>query len=130
MPRLTKEDRRLMVADALRNLTKPDLLEDSDLVELLEIVPTGNGFWPHANALTLELTSIAQRVAGKLAGNARFEPHRAVLLAVVEGSTLAAWARGRGVSREYVSKAFWKPVTALVAREIFAPRKVLSSVRK
>lgn len=130
MPRLTKEDQRLLVAEALRNLAKLDLLEDSDLVDLLEIAPSGDGFWPRANTLCLELTSIAQRVVRKLEGHERYEPHRELLLAILEGSTVAAWARTRGVSREYVSKTFWKPVTQLVAQEIFAPRKALSSVRK
>ncbi len=65
-----------------------------------------------------EFQEMSQEVLLRLDGLKRFAAHRSLLEAVLTGSSIAAWARQRGISREYASRTIWKRVTEIVAQRL------------
>ena len=122
MARLTKEDRRLLVARCLLHLDILWRLEIDDLVEHLGI-EEGDVYFAGAEELERLLRRAAERVLGKLANRPQFANHASLLEAVLTGSSVNAWAQGHGMSREHVSRTTWASVTGLVATELEGLRK-------
>ena len=117
--RKTREEIRLLVAYALRNLGKPDLLEESELVDILRIEPgETESYFARGLALAEILRKAAEAAIERTARIHRFQRHRALLMAVLQGGSIASWARSVGLSREHVSRCLWRGATALVAREL------------
>ena len=118
--RIHKEKARLLVAHALRNLTKLPILEENELIDLLDIKGNGKGYWRKANELHERIELASDNVIAALSHDIAFRKHCSLLAAVLKGASIASWAVEQGVSREYVSRTVWKTVTDLVRRELFS----------
>lgn len=116
--RMSADELRGHVAWALLNLNRPDLLEDSPLLPLLNIRSNGV-LWARGRALHELLRNAASRVSDGLADIPAMSRHRSLLDGVVQDDkSLSQWAREQGRSREGVSRRLWKEVTAWVAEEV------------
>lgn len=129
MPRMNKEQQRLLVAEALRNLNRGiDLLEESELCHILALTPEPSPYWPKGKALATRLREATLSLAEKLELIPRYERHRQILLHVLEGGSVASYGRQIGMSREHLSRkgGVWHQATTLLMEELTA----LPAVRK
>ena len=121
--RYAPDEVRSMVASALHQLDRPDLLEDSELV--LQLSSQGHdGYWPRGRALRELLMRATKRVSDEMSDIGSFCERKSLLDAVVSGQPIAQWAREHGRTREAVSRGMWREVCELVADE--AQRLALS----
>ena len=118
--RVNRERLRLLVAEALLLRHKPDLLQDSELVEALGITGVGDGLWPKGTDLAQRVDAAGRRVSEQLTQEKPYRDHKSLLDAVLAGSSVAAWARLQGKERSYVSRTTWRAVTSWVTQRLLA----------
>lgn len=118
--RIPREKARLLVAIALRNLNKLPILEESELIDLLDIHGDGKGYWPRASILREKIKVATNNVIEKLADEPAFNKHCQLLAAVLSGDSISAFAAQQGVSRELISRSLWKVATDFVRKELFS----------
>lgn len=114
--RYTPDEVRSMVASAMHQLDRPDLLEDSALTVYFNLQGRG-GYWPRGRALRELLLQAAARVSAELADIPGFAEKQSLLNDVVSGKPIASWAREHRRTREAVSRGMWKELCELVADE-------------
>ena len=117
--KVNQERLRLLVAEGLLLRHKPDLLEDSELAEAIDLRSQSmTTLWPRGDALARALESAGRDVSQLLGKQDGYEAHKSLLDAVLAGSSIAAWAKCHNRRREHVSRTLWKTVSRWVARRL------------
>ena len=125
MARLTKDQRRLLVAHSLLHLDILWRLDVDELVEWLGIEAQGDGYFADREELRKLLVAASEIVLSKLAGSMQFDPHVSLLKAVLAGTSINQWATQRHLSREHVSRTHWLFLTTQLTRELEGLRKTV-----
>src|SRR5262245_12099860 len=105
-----------MVAVALHQLDRPDILEDSGLVDHFSLQGRG-GHWPRGRALAARLQEAGTRVSEAIADLPSLAEKKELLDAVLGGATIAQDAREHNRAREAVSRGPWNAICELVVDE-------------
>lgn len=121
--RVSDDELRLWVAEALHDVNRPDLLEDSPLVTHFDI--RGSGFWAKGKALRVLLLEAGASVSRGLDGVPGMEEKKCLLDDVMAGKSISAWAKEHGKRRDGVSRRMWKDVSEWVSEEL--EQRVLTS---
>lgn len=116
-----------MVAWALLNLDRPDLLEDCELAGLLNLRTEG-GFWSQGKAVRSLLLEAAALVLQGLDDIPAMQERKCLLDDVIQGKSLSQWSREHHRTREGVSKGMWRDICDWVADAL--DELALASIRR